>query len=188
MDQCIGNVLLCSGNGKLSKRIKWYNKKCGVVGFAAEVSHVALIAPGQQVFESTTFNAFCGKKGVQLNPFHDWLTAYNGRVWERRLYLAMPGSTLTPMWLKMLELIGTKYDHGIPGWIELLLTIPRLNLRDKKSRVNCAQVACLVYQAQGILGPKVNSSNLPPWTWVDQGGYVDSLLRGATLSAAEQLK
>ncbi|GAF96471.1 unnamed protein product, partial [marine sediment metagenome] len=64
-----GDIFLCSGEGPMSKGIIAYNKFCGVRGEAAEISHVAMGATYQRVWESTTENDWAGKKGTQVNSY-----------------------------------------------------------------------------------------------------------------------
>lgn len=184
----IGDILLCSGESKLSKRIKWFNRVCGVKGMAAEITHGAEGAFNQQVFESTTLNEWCDKSGVQLNPFDEWLEHYNGRVWIRRrtIHLA-PVNRRVRIWAKQKQLVGTPYEHGIPGYWELALCIPRWNIWNKTGYIHCTQAIVEADKDAGLCDMYVNSSNMPPWTlW--HGGPYDAALTGNELGLAEQLK
>ena len=187
----IGDILACSGESEPSERIKWYNRVCGVRGLAAEISHVAMGAAAQQVWESTTLNKWCDKSGVQINPFDEWLENYNGRVWVRRLKVYGNDFNRESVLMRIErwqhKLIGTPYEHGIPGWWELALCIPRWNFWNKTGYVHCSQGDAEVYKYADLCDMEVNSSNMPPWTfWI--GGPFDESLRGCELGGMERLK
>jgi len=113
-----GDELLCSGTSVMSKSIICYNKLTGIRGDAAEISHVAKYVDGD-VFEATTFNKWCNKKGYQSNPFRDWIEHYNGRVWVRQI----SGIEIdVPKYFQSAYgLLGTPYENGISGVLELIL-------------------------------------------------------------------
>ena len=76
-----GDKLLCSGNGRLSKAIITMQGLSGYTKIERQISHVAGVCyvngwmadtlnldfTGLGVFESTTFNKWRGKKGLQVN-------------------------------------------------------------------------------------------------------------------------
>jgi len=99
------DILLCSGSSRMSKTIQFAQKWTGHDDY--HLSHVALLVDidvkmkkrinfvlkqkkidyrikvGLNVFESTTMNKWAGKRGVQINPYSDWLANYNGKVFSR---------------------------------------------------------------------------------------------------------
>ena len=118
------DLLLCSGESDLSNKIKWFQRLTGWPVPDNELSHLACCykttKTGLSVIESTTLNKWCGKSGVQMNPFDDWLQNYNGRVWvktlafDRRLY----NKQILNFWL---EHRNDPYENGIMGYLELFL-------------------------------------------------------------------
>ena len=179
-----GDIILCSGNGKLSQRIKWFNRVCRVNGQAAEITHVAEVHDEHSIFESTTLNYYNDKSGVQINEFEEWLKNYDGKVWIRRREIYIDAAK---KWIrrKQLNLVGTPYEHGIPGAIELLLCIPRWNFWSKEGYVHCSQGVAIVdsYASLTICG--INTSNMPPFTFWDDGAYEDYLVKNYLLPSEE---
>jgi hypothetical protein len=181
-----GDIILCSGTGPLSQLIIKYNRVVmKMTGPAAEISHVAMIGPRDtEVFEATTLNKWCNKKGVQINDFEEWLFYYPGRVWIRESCILGTGESAMDsitsvmrirMQAEMCKLIGKSYESGIPGALELAfvgLDIPwlsewwRLHLRTTKY-VHCSEVDALLLQAGGVLPATARPNKLPPCLWWD---------------------
>jgi hypothetical protein len=188
----IGDIYVCAGTSASSSFISGYNKVVGVRGEAAEMTHVAMAAPKQKVWESTTGNVkWAGKSGTQENAFDDWIENYRGRVWVRKLWITR--NTVNRSGLRsdiaheQQDWLGTPYEAGIPGFWELLLCIPRWNYFHKTGYIHCTQAACEVYKAVGLVDPRINSSNMPPYTfWTD--GAFEEMLRGCHLSDPVQIK
>ena len=181
-----GDIILCSGNGKLSQRIKWFNRVCRVKGQAAEITHVAEVHDEHSIFESTTLNYYNDKSGVQINEFGEWLKNYDGKVWIRRRNFYSSAARATE-WIrrKQLQLVGTPYEHGIPGAIELLLCIPRWNLFNKTGYIHCSQGVAMVDRYASLTIYGINTSNMPPFTFWDDGDYEDYLVLNELLPAEE---
>lgn len=176
-----GDIILCSGNGFLSRRIIGYNKKIlHMTGTAAELSHVAMIGPTDgDVFEATTVNSWAdggqGKRGVQANPFLSWIHNYDGIVWIREQNHNLTGAMRVRMQSRMCQLIGTPYEHGIPGLLELTLAgirIPWLsNAVAQKLRttdaVHCSEADGDVLRYAGVFHSEVRINKIPPCLWWD---------------------
>jgi len=170
-----GDILLCSGNSFLSRRIITYNKVVmGMTGLAAELSHVAMVgASPAGVFEATTLNKWCGKKGVQINDFNLWYWNYPGRIWIREgkdtITLAMRALMVS----RMNQLVGTKYEHGIPGVLELALAgfkIPWLSNEIAqylctKDGIHCSEADGEVLKFAEILLETFRTNKNPPCLW-----------------------
>jgi len=179
-----GDIILCSGNGFYSTRIKRFNRIVGVKGQAAEITHVAEIHDEHSLFEATTLNLYNDKSGVQINEFEEWLENYNGKVWIRRREIYIDAAR---KWIrhKQLKLVGTPYENGIPGAIELLLCIPRWNFWSKEGHVHCSQGVVMTDRYAGLVTCNINSSNTPPFTFWDGGDYEDYLIFNELLPAQE---
>lgn len=174
----VGDLLLCSGNSFQSRKIIRYNHlffSNTQPSEAKTLSHVAAIGPSESdVFESTTLNKWCGKSGVQFNDFDAWLSNYNGKVWIRR---QRPGSIQEKARIriqsKMLSLIGTRYESGIPGLLELLtagicLPFIRTEVSERlrtKTSIHCTESISLALKYAAILEEWRRPSKLPPVMW-----------------------
>jgi hypothetical protein len=176
----IGDICMTSGNGPLSLLIRKYQKiVLHAEGPGAELSHVAMVGPdATHVFEATTFNAWAGKdgvKGVQVNPYQQWVENYNGRIWIREQKKdAFTGGQYEAMYDKMESMIGRDYEHGIPGALELAFVgwqIPGLSkwlagrLRTNTD-LHCSEAVAEVLQAVGLL-QGLRPNKLPPCMWWD---------------------
>lgn len=171
----VGDILLCSGNAWLSKRIKAYNKIIlHAYGEAAEISHVAMIGPkDDEVFEATTLNEWSGKKGVQFNHIVDWILNYDGKVWIRKANNGVTASHRIKMQAEMVRLIGIPYEHGIPGMMELAfagISLPWISgwvaqrLRTD-TNLHCSEADALVLQYAQLLSTNLRPNKLPPCVW-----------------------
>ncbi len=198
------DVLLCSGSGFLSKRIQRYNQLIGIKGPAAQISHVALIGPtADEVFEATTINAWAGKRGVQINRLNDWLRNYEGMVWRRPLIWP---ERFTPMFRDMLirrakvrmqTLVGTPYENGIPGALELALCgIEWAWFRDlfdtenrlRTKSLHCSESAVVVYQESDLCGLTIRANKCPPCQFWPGGAFDRALLCGCRLGEPVRIK
>lgn len=188
-----GDELLCSGKGRLSRLIIQYNMLAGAQGGAIPISHVAKYVGGM-VFEATTLNEWCGKKGYQKNPFYQWLDNYNGSVWVRQ----MQGVQIdeTDYIIAASELIGTPYESGIPGVLELALTrvavklpwlqgFARKHLQTKN--LHCSEANVILSQEAGYYDDNVRPNKMPPYTFWPGGLYEKGILTGS-LGPAIQIK
>jgi len=182
------DILLCSGNGGLSNKIKWFQKLTGAPEEQAQISHVAGVSQSRSVGdlwaqESTTFNKWCNKKGVQENQFSLWLENYNGKVWVRKLDFER-----TRAFYKMDENFwklhqDEPYENGIPGYVELLFCGLMLNEKIKKYFPNfkpfrtknphCTELQALRLIWHDLLMAGVDVNRLPPWLfWSEIDKYI----------------
>jgi len=185
--------LLCSGNGRLSRRIKQYNRLMSVKGAAAEITHIALIADGgKAVFESTTLNKWAGKRGTQVNSFYEWLRNYDGSVWHRHLEFERTECFEIDFAAEIGELIDRPYENGIPGLLELMFCgiewdwFRRTFRIDQKLRtveLHCTEASAILLQNTDLLrrvNPDTNHpvrpDKLPPYMWWEKG-FVETMMR-----------
>lgn len=208
-----GDILLCSGNGGWSRRIKKYQEialKLGLIrtgdvgrdwGWMLDMSHVAAISGGGLVAEATTMNEWAigpdgkPKRGYQVNPFGRWLENYDGAVWVRKLNIpeGWAFDTRAEMAMQDEAVLGTPYENGIPGGLELFwcgMDIFReaAILRLQTTQIHCTEGRGNIMQIVGILSKKVRTNKLPPCMW-GVGGRVDqNLINGFTLGEMQRLK
>jgi len=183
------DILVCSGNGDLSKKIMWFNRLTGVKGKAAELSHTARIYKGYlshdlEVVESTTLNSWTlpPKKGVQRNPFEQWLDNYNGKVWAIQLDFERNKEFYDADFEFWQKHKNDRYENGILGLSELLLCEFRL---DKIVRLilpkyrplatknpHCSELIVKFLQWHKFLSSSVIPSRFPPNVfWPDRELY-----------------
>ena len=185
--------IVCSGNGKLSKKIKWFNRLTGIKGEAAEITHVGQVIGGRakRVFESTTLNKFSGKRGVQTNYFDKWLKYYNGRVWIRKIFIEDEVSrAVYESSFKVFanKLIGTDYESGIPALWELVLCGLRLHKVPALDKLHCTETNIYTLQELGLFDPEVLPNNYPPHTFWTGGDVERGLLPEAKLGVPIRIK
>lgn len=205
--QC-GDLLLCSGNGPLSRGIQKYQAIATRFGFipsrylgtnpelAISLSHVAAISGGGQVAEATTHNKWAGpkgKRGYQVNPFRAWLDNYDGKVWVRQL--SVPNGWVydvrTELMMADEAIIGTAYENGIPGMLELFFA--GLNWFNAAKRLQTTSIHCTegrgnILKKALILSSTVRTNKIPPCMW-GAGGYVEqNLINGFKLWPLVRLK
>jgi len=182
------DISICSGEGDLSKRIQYLQKLKGIQKPAAEISHSAAIVkiPKEKalllnvpldsdnlyVTETTTLNKWCGKKGLQINSFQEWLRNYNGRVWVRKLDFTRTADFDTELVKFIFQHLqdpkSQKYESGIPGLLELILC----EFGIKKSILQTAELHCTEWVAEllkrfKLLFDYVSSNRMPPCEWWD---------------------
>jgi hypothetical protein len=176
----IGDIYMTSGNGPLSLLIRKYQKiVLHAEGPGAELSHVTMVGPdATHVFEATTLNEWAGKdgvKGVQTNPYCQWIENYDGKVWIReQRENAFTLGQYKRMYDKMESMIGRDYEHGIPGMLELAFVgwqIPGLskwlaNRLRTNTDLHCSEADAEVLQAAGLL-KGLRPNKLPPCMWWD---------------------
>jgi len=174
------DILLCSGNSYLSRKIKWFNKLIGIKGEAAKLTHVVLISCRHDffvdVFESTTLNKWCGKRGVQTNPFRLWLKEYNGKVWLRRTEFKRTELFKTIFRNFRIKHLGDNYENGIPGLLELLACGLRINVASNLKNVHCSELCVAAFQAMNIMyefedNIQLLPNNFPPYTFYEGGDF-----------------
>lgn len=168
------------------------NKIAGYTGVEASISHVAMVLnckitdfPDHHpalidssyftyVFESTTRNKWCGKSGVQINPYGDWLLNYDGEVYARRVHcMPIEGAA---KW--MASQVGRPYESGLGGLLELATTYLPMNrtrlgrwLQGKMKTIepHCSEIDAECLQKFGLMTKNVNPSKLPPPIWFGNG-------------------
>jgi hypothetical protein len=179
------DILVCSGNGDLSKKIQWLNRLIGVKGEAALLSHACRIYKGylcdaMSVIESTTLNAWANppKRGVQKNNFEDWLNNYNGKVWVIQLNFDRTQEFYIRDYDFWKAHQNDPYESGILGYGELLLCELQL---DRAVRwfwpsykpLETAQLHCTELNVKFLKHHKllngVIASRLPPHEWWPDG-------------------
>lgn len=180
-----GDILLCSGNSWMSRKIKFGNRLVGVKGEAAEITHVATAYGVFEVFESTTMNKWADKRGVQSNASEAWLENYNGKVWRRRLSIDMD---FIAQIVFVRDHVGDEYESGIAGLIELIACIFQANVRQNLDKVHCSEIVTALYQELGLLPRHLLANNFPPHTFWTGGEWETNLRRDVYLGEPVRLK
>lgn len=175
------DIVLCAGRGKLSKAIMKFQKYTGAPKESRHITHIAGIQEFGPDFkyvglqESTTINKWCGRKGVQINFFREWLAHYNGEVYIKQLLF---DRTLTFKDIDMDfwdEHKNDKYENGIPGALELLLCGLRLHRFVRRifgdyvptftKSPHCTELEALRLDTHGFWNTLIFPNRLPPWMW-----------------------
>lgn len=193
------DLLLCSGTAKESRLIIRYQRLMGAEGTAAEISHVAGIVESPyfempRVAEATTLNKWANKSGFQINDFDRWLENYPGRVWVRQM---MPEYTdPRRAYQEALRQVGTPYENGIPGFLELAfcgiewqwfrMTF-RVGKRLETKSLHCTENKVQRLQSLGLVLNSVNANKMPPYQFWP-GGKLDKNLVGCIYGEPVQLK
>lgn len=173
------DIILCSGNGSLSKKIQWFQRLMGAEPEAAMLSHVAsvddTIIPA--VMESTTLNKWADKTGVQINPLSEWLDNYDGRVWVRQLDFVRTVDFRHEDYRFWLKHKNDKYENGIPGYLELLLCGMRLHRYVRKipcmayytpkftTEPHCTELNAKRILAHDLWSRPIAINRMPPYIW-----------------------
>jgi hypothetical protein len=172
------DLILCKGKSRASRTIQKFQEYTGAEGEAAGLSHVA----GAQaqfgltdVQESTTFNKWADKKGVQCNPMWAWLPNYDGEVYVRRLDFCRTEvfhDEDLRFWIRNCD---QPYESGIPGSLELLLCGLRLHRYVRRffpdytprftSEPHCTELQAKRLKYHDLMGDGVAINRLPPWIW-----------------------
>ncbi len=195
------DIILCAGNGKMSRLIQHYNRVIGVDGEAATISHVAMyyhgafLHAGQRrplCFESTTLNKWAGKEGVQLNSFQKWLDNYDGKVYIRKLDFERTAFHIKRLDSFTLSQIGMPYESGIPGKIELLFTgmsIPIFSQWRKRTiEIHCSENNVEALQYGKLYLPTVYPNKMPPFEFWNGGRFETFLLKPIEIGEAVRIK
>ena len=176
-------VILCSGDGLFSQAIKIHARVNGAAAPAAQITHVAMVVciRGKlYVFESTLANKWCGKTGIQINPFEEWLRRYNGRVWVRNripdkyylLEIARPKFRQVRM-----DMYGLPYESGVEGIVELIGSGMKTDgVVTRTAEVHCSEANVIVDQRCRFYDKRINPAKMPPYTFWLGGKWEKHLL------------
>lgn len=194
------DIVLCAGNGKMSRLIQHYNRVMGVDGDAATISHVAMyyhgvICAGPRrplCFEATTLNKFNSKTGVQLNCFKNWLYNYDGKVYIRKLDFERTAFHVKKLDSFTLGQVGMPYESGIPGKIELIFTgmsIPVFSrIRKRTIEIHCSENDIEALQDGKLYLPTVHPNKMPPFEFWQGGRFETFLLKPIEIGEAIRIK
>lgn len=140
------------------------------------------IEPGLHVFESTTMNKWANKKGVQINPYKDWLKNYNGKVYTRPV--TAPDSLVSGLTDCICEYVGVPYESGIPGLVELArCVLPRWLITKPTLNLHCTETDGRILQ-ELVLMKQFPPEKMPPCMWMKE---IDKLML-TEVGDAERLK
>ena len=178
------DLILCSGNYRMSKAIQYFQRLTGAPPQAAYISHVAALAstPQQpdygnsqllQVQESTTLNKWADQEGVQVNWLPEWLANYNGVVFVRKLDFVRNAAFQAGDYDFWNEHKNDPYESGVPGTVELLLAGLRLHrfvpwyqpLQTKA--LHCTELVSERVGFHGLWDKVIFPNRMPPWLWYD---------------------
>lgn len=191
------DILICQGKSWLSRKIAWTQKLKGYPLPDRNSTHVAMVVRlnmnevkrleslcgcfinadhnNLYVFETTTLNKWANKKGLQINPFGEWLKNYNGTVGVRRLDFDRTETRKCLMKFITQHLADkkySKYENGILGGLELLMcvlggggTIIETN------SIHCSEIVAECLKALWLMksDSSVRKNNrMPPAQWVSR--------------------
>ncbi len=184
-----GDILLCEGKSKLSKRIQWFQRLTGADDAAAKISHVAGVVKYANMvmpyaMESTTFNEWAGKRGVQLNKFDKWVYYYDGIIKVRKLDFERTQDYRDRDRDFWMDHMHDPYESGIMGGLELLLCGLRLDRAVRwvwpsyeplvTKEPHCSELIARRLEVHNMLPRSSAPTNrMPPHLWVRE---IDSWL------------
>jgi len=210
------DILLCSGCGDLSKSIQCFQGLAGFQEPAKQISHIASVIKmdsfqlstlrsliterhggreyifndpnGLYVFESTTYNKWCDKKGVQINPMQEFIKGYGGMVFVRKLTWDI---NITKVIDFVSAHIDDNYENGISGFFELLFCglmwsryikakFPNWKPAASKNP-HCSEIDAMLLKACGLLKDIAVENRMPPAVWADRLQVQKLHLEAATL-------
>jgi hypothetical protein len=188
------DIIICQGKSWLSKKITWTQKLKGYPLPDRNSTHVAMVVKldihevtkliainntyilhdpdDLYVFETTTLNKWADKKGLQINPFGQWLANYNGTVGVRQLEFDRTETRRNLLRFITQHLADKKYsqyENGIMGGLELLMCV----LGGSQSiietnTIHCSEIIAECLKALFLIRsdssvPK--NSRMPPAMW-----------------------
>lgn len=174
------DIIECEGRSKTSKRIQTFQRFTGASEEEAKISHIAGVCKSAfsqklLVQESTTLNPWAGKRGVQMNPFEQWLDNYNGEVYIKQLVFERTYRTEitdAAFWDVHKD---DDYESGIPGGVELLLCGLRLHRYVRwafpnytpafTSEPHCSELQAKRIDAHELWNRPIAINRMPPWIW-----------------------
>jgi hypothetical protein len=178
-----GDLILCAGNGKMSKRIAKVQQYTGAPKEFAKFTHVAGItkyrhSPDKNnlgnalmVEESTTLNEYSGKRGVQRDFLIPWLPNYNGEVYVRKLdfYRHLDFYDKDEWFWNNHK--DDDYESGIPGGLEMLLCALRLHrfipwyTPMATKEIHCTELIAKRLDHHKLWNRVIVPNRMPPWVW-----------------------
>lgn len=198
------DIILCSGNSGLSKSIQSFQGLAGFKEPAKLMSHIACVVKlnssdlhvlktllrikyGESteyiytdpnslyVFESTTYNKWVDKKGVQINPMYEFIANYDGLVFVRKLTWEV--NTKQVIYF-IADHINDKYENGISGFFELLFCglmwsrfikakFPNWKPAASKNP-HCSENVARLLKYCGLLKDIAIENRMPPAVWIDR--------------------
>jgi len=176
-----GDLILCAGNGKWSKRIQKVQKYTGAPKEFAGITHVAGYVDEEQsehsglaeVMESTTLNEFAGKRGVQKNPMCLWLPNYDGEVYVRKMDFTRDATFYDKDEWFWDDHKDDDYENGIPGGLELLLCALRLHrfvpwyTPMATKELHCGELIAHRLERHNLWNKVIMANRMPPWVWCE---------------------
>jgi len=179
------DTILCAGNSRMSKAIYKMQKFAGATEEEARITHIAGVdklrgISDLYVQESTTFNKWAGKSGVQINPFDEWLENYNGSVYVKKYDFTRTNEFQEKDFDFWWKHRNDPYESGIAGGFELFLCALRLhrffpNYTPMATKeLHCSEKYAMRVDAHGLWEEKVYPNKMPPFIWLNQ---TDELLR-----------
>lgn len=125
---------------------------------------------GLYVFESTTGNEkWSGIRGVQINPFDDFLHQYDGDIWARLLDTDTDSISMEVI-ESMVQMLGMDYEDGIPGMFELMLIFNE-DIRIDTPEPHCTEAGVVVLKKNGLCVEETDEHKLPPCKFGNGGKF-----------------
>lgn len=167
------DILLCAGNGKLSKKIVWINKLTRKPKEARKLSHVVIAHSSVLVAESTTWNAWVGRSGYQVNNYDSWLRNYGGEVYLRRFTGKLPCAPWNLLGDLRTELRGRPYESGIPGYWELLKAGIGFGMLPPTNELHCSETVTIYLKRFGFIPEAIRDYAFAPADMWPDGKFDD---------------
>ena len=170
------DIILCSGNGFLSKRIISFNKLVGLDYPSRMISHYAQMGWDNFVTESTSLNKWANKKGKQANFWEEWLDNYDGRVWVRKTMFD-PEEYKQLIQMYDMNTFATPYESGIPGAIELYLAGRGIGKIKPTTNLHCSEDGTKKHKLFGFIDKNLLDYILSPAQYWYYGRFDDEVLK-----------
>lgn len=179
-----GDIVLFSGNGFISKMIKWItNSEWSHIGIVINIEEYDFVT----VLESTTLSNLpdlqTGEyvKGVQLVPLSARIAKYDGKIAVRQLIRSDDGSVDTRSLMDFRrEIIGRKYESSEA---ELIKSATIGTNEEDLGSLFCSELVAECYQRMGVLTEHKPSNEYTPADFAKQ---MD--LQGAELGPIKVIK
>ena len=189
-----GNVILAAGQQPAGRLICASNRIAGAKGQAAKITHggVMYIYRLEPYIIETTSISWNGKKGFQINNYHEWLEHYKGPAWVREIDHRLDESVVA-RFIQKHKL--DKYENGFSGAMALLAagmgghheSLMKIweFMGWQTTTPHCTELVALLFNYCDRSGFDVH--HMPPYKLWD-GGEFDQGLYGTKLGKAEQVK